>query len=36
MGKGIKKHRKLCICAQFSVHLTEKFLKQKSVKKIQL
>ena len=36
MGKSIKTHRKLCVHAQFSVHLTEKCLKQKSVKKIQL
>jgi len=32
MGKSIIKHRKLCVRAQFSVHLTEKCLKQKSVK----
>ena len=32
MRKRIKTHRKLCVCAQFSVHLTEKCLKQKSVK----
>lgn len=32
MGKNIKTHRKLCVHAQFSVHLTEKCFKQKSVK----
>jgi hypothetical protein len=36
MGKKHKTHRKLCFHAQFSVHITENCLKQKSVKKIQL
>jgi hypothetical protein len=32
MGKSIKTYRKLGVRAQFSVHITENCLKQKSVK----